>query len=303
MSHGGVLLLGGGGFIGTALANKLTAEGRQVHVLAPNAPSAAMNAHFLQGGLDNPELLAKLLPCCSTVIHLASATTPGNSASRPARELENLAPSLRLLDALQAYPEIHLIFFSSGGTIYGNPQRLPVHEDDPVAPLSYHGAGKAALEAFFHVFRGCGQAVTILRPSNAYGPGQAFISNFGLIRTMLEHARCGTPLEIWGNGENVRDFIYIDDITEACSRFVALPQDSGTYNLGSGRGYSINQMRRIVEEITGAELRVSCRPARDIDVRAVVLDIGRIHRELDWTPKVDLYEGVRRTLEWLRETP
>lgn len=94
MSHGGVLLLGGGGFIGTALANKLTAEGRQVYVLAPNAPSAAMNADFLQGGLDNPELLAKLLPRCSTVIHLASATTPGNSASHLARELENLAPSL-----------------------------------------------------------------------------------------------------------------------------------------------------------------------------------------------------------------
>jgi UDP-glucose 4-epimerase len=301
VSHDDVLLLGGGGFIGTALANKLTAEGRQVHVLAPNAPSAAMNAHFLQGGLDNPELLAKLLPCCSTVIHLASATTPGNSASRPVRELENLAPSLRLLDALQAYPEIHLIFFSSGGTIYGNPQRLPVHEDDPVAPLSYHGAGKVALEAFFHAFRGRSQAVTILRPSNAYGPAQALKSSFGLVRTMLEHARYGTPLEIWGDGENVRDFIYIDDITEACARFVALPQDSGTYNLGSGRGYSINQVRRIVEQVTGYELKTVCHPARGIDVRAVVLDISRLNARLSWKPQTSLEEGVRRTWNWLKQ--
>jgi UDP-glucose 4-epimerase len=295
------ILLLGGGFIGTALANKLTAEGRQVYVLAPNAPFAAMNAHFLQGGLDNPELLAKLLPRCSTVIHLASATTPGNSASQPVRELENLAPSLRLLEALQAYPEIHLIFFSSGGTIYGNPQRLPVHEDDPVAPLSYHGAGKVALEAFFHAFRGRSQAVTILRPSNAYGPAQALKSSFGLVRTMLEHARYGTPLEIWGDGENVRDFIYIDDITEACARFVALPQDSGTYNLGSGRGYSINQVRRIVEQVTGYELKTVCHPARGIDVRAVVLDISRLNARLSWKPQTSLEEGVRRTWNWLKQ--
>jgi UDP-glucose 4-epimerase len=295
------ILLLGGGFIGTALANKLTAEGRQVYVLAPNAPFAAMNAHFLQGGLDNPELLAKLLPRCSTVIHLASATTPGNSASQPVRELENLAPSLRLLEALQAYPEIHLIFFSSGGTIYGNPQRLPVHEDDPVAPLSYHGAGKVALEAFFHAFRGRSQAVTILRPSNAYGPAQALKSSFGLVRTMLEHARYGTPLEIWGDGENVRDFIYIDDITEACARFVALPQDNGTYNLGSGRGYSINQVRRIVEQVTGYELKTVCHPARGIDVRAVVLDISRLNARLSWKPKTSLEEGVKHTWNWLKQ--
>lgn len=250
--------------------------------------------------MDNPELLAKLLSHCGTVIHLASATTPGNSANQPALELENLVPSLHLLETLQAYPETHLIFFSSGGTLYGNPQRLPVHEDDPVTPLSYHGAGKAALEAFLHAFRARGQAVTILRPSNAYGPGQALKSGFGLIRTMLEHARCGTPLDIWGDGENVRDFIYIDDITEACARFVALPQDNGTYNLGSGRGYSINQVRYIVEQVTGIELKTSHHPARGIDVRAVVLDISRIEARLSWKPQTSLEEGVRRTLERLK---
>ena len=300
MNRSEVLLLGGSGFIGTALANKFAREGRQVHVLALNAPSAAMNANFLQGSLDNPDLLAKLLPRCSTVIHLASATTPGNSANHPALELGNLAPSLRLLEALQAYPEIHLIFFSSGGTIYGNPQHLPVHEDEPIAPLSYHGAGKVALEAFFHAFRSCGQAATILRPS-AYGPAQALKRGFGLVRTMLEHARCGTPLEIWGDGENVRDFIYIDDITEACARFVALPQDSGTYNLGSGRGYSINQVRRIVEQVTSTELKAVYHPARGIDVREVVLDISRLNARLSWKPQTSMEEGVRYTWNWLKQ--
>lgn len=301
MSGSDVLLLGGAGFIGTALARKLAAEGRRVHVLARHAPAAAENVHFLQGGMDSPELLARLLPHCGTVIHLASATTPGNSAGHPVRELENLAPSLRLLEALQTYPEIHLIFFSSGGTLYGNPQRLPVQEDDPVAPLSYHGAGKAAMEAFLHAFRMRGQAVTILRPSNAYGPRQTLKSGFGLIRTMLEHARLGTPLEVWGDGENVRDFIYIDDVAEACARFVELPQDNGTYNLGSGMGYSINQVRDIVERGTGVKLETVCRQARGIDVRAVVLDISRLEARLSWKPQTCLEEGVRRTWDWLRQ--
>ena len=296
-----VLLLGGGGFIGTALTNRLTAEGRDVHVLAHNAPLAAKSVHFLQGELDDPELLAKLLPGCSTVIHLASVTTPGNSASHPVGELANLAPSLRLLETLQAFPEIHLIFFSSGGAIYGNPQRLPVQEDEPAAPLSYHGAGKAALEAFLCAFRGHGQAVTILRPSNAYGPGQMLKNNFGLIRTMLEHTRSGTPLEIWGDGENIRDFIYIDDIVEAGMHFINLPNDSGTYNLGSGTGYSINQVRRIVEQVTGIKLKTSHHPARGVDVRSIVLDISRLEERLSWKPQISLAEGVMRTWNWLKQ--
>lgn len=287
MSRVDVLLLGGAGFIGSALARRLEQEKIATHIL----------------GHHDTERLENVLPQCGTVIHLASATTPGSSAAHPNLELGNLALTLRLLELMQTQPETHLIFFSSGGTVYGNPDRLPVAEDAPISPLSNHGAGKAAQEAFCQAFRASGHAVTILRPSNAYGPGQITKSGFGLIRTMLECIRVGTPLEIWGDGENIRDFIYIDDVIEACMRLVDLPQDSGTYNLGSGAGYSINRIRYIVEEITGTELKVSYRPVRDIDVRAVVLDIGHIHRELDWAPRVNLYEGVRHTWEWLRETP
>jgi UDP-glucose 4-epimerase len=287
VSREDVLLLGGTGFICSDLAKRLEKGERAVHIL----------------GRHDAELLENVLPQCGTVIHLASASTPGSSATHPSLELGNIALTLRLLELMQSQPETHLIFFSSGGTIYGNPDRLPVTEDTPMAPFSNHGAGKSAQEAFCHAFRACGHAVTILRPSNAYGPGQIPRSGFGLIRTMLECIHLGTPLEIWGDGENIRDFIYIDDIVEVGMQLINLPQDSGTYNLGSGIGYSINQIRCIVEEITGTEFTLSYRSARDIDVRAVVLDIGRIHHELGWTPRVDLYEGIRRTWEWLQETP
>jgi UDP-glucose 4-epimerase len=284
MSREDILLLGGTGFIGSALARRLEQEKKSVHIL----------------GHQNAGRMEHVLPHCGTVIHLASSTTPGSSATDPSLELGNLTITLRLLELMQSQPETHLIFFSSGGTVYGNPQQLPVTEDTPIAPLSNHGAGKASQEAFCQAFRARGHAVTILRPSNAYGPGQTICHGFGLVRTMLECVRVGTPLEIWGDGENVRDFIYIDDVVEATSRLINLPQDSGTYNLGSGIGYNINQVRGIVEEITDTELKVFCRPARGVDVRAVVLDIARIQRELVWTPKIDLYEGVHRTWEWMR---
>jgi UDP-glucose 4-epimerase len=283
VSHDRVLLLGGTGFIGSALVARLVQEKRIVEVL----------------GHRDVERLEKVLPACSTVVHLACATTPASSASRPELEQGNVALTQRLVALLVHQPHTHLIFLSSGGTVYGNPVRLPVTEDMPAAPLSNHGISKVSQEAFCQAARGDGRAITILRPSNAYGPGQGLKSGFGLARTMLEHARAGTSLEIWGDGENVRDFIYIDDVVEACMRLIDLPLDSGTYNLGTGTGFSINQVKRLAEAASGREVRAIYQPARDIDVRAVVLDISRLRARLGWQPEVGLAEGLARTWQWL----
>ena len=148
--------------------------------------------------------------------------------------------------------------------------------------MSHHGAGKVAQENFCSVLRGRGQLVTILRPSNAYGPGQALRHGFGLIRTMMEHARLGTTLEIWGDGENVRDYIYIDDIVEATLRLIQRRQDSDTYNLGSGVGYSVNQIKDAVEAICNTKLKATYHQARGIDVRNVVLDNTHLVAKLSW---------------------
>jgi UDP-glucose 4-epimerase len=281
-----VLLLGGSGFIGSALAQRLKRENRPMHIL----------------GRHDAEQLEKLLPRCGTVIHLASATTPGSSSAHPSLELGNLALTLRLLELMQNQQETHLIFFSSGGTVYGNPDRLPITEDAPLSPLSNYGAGKASQETFCQAFHACGHAVTILRPSNAYGPGQKLKTSFGLVRTMLESVRDGIPFEIWGDGENIRDFIYIEDVVEACMRLIDLPQDSGTYNLGSGTGHSINQVHRIVEVICGKKLKTIYLPERGIDVRNLVLDNTRLNALLGWQPGVELADGIARTWEWLQQT-
>lgn len=283
MSRDGVLLLGGNGFIGSALTSRLQLEGIPVHVV----------------GRENLASLNLLMPQCGTVVHLASATTPGSSAQHPELEAENLALTLRLLALLQMHPATHLIYFSSGGTVYGNPAALPVAEGGRIAPLSHHGAGKAAQEILCQTLITHGHAVTVLRPSNAYGPGQGLRRGFGLVRTLLEHARAGTTLEIWGDGENVRDYIYIDDVVEATWRLIRLSEDSGTYNLGSGMGHSIIQVKQLVEKVCGVKLKTAHRPSRGADVRGVVLDPTGLKTQLNWTPGVGLEEGIERTWQSL----
>jgi UDP-glucose 4-epimerase len=235
-------------------------------------------------------------------VHLASSTTPGVSAREPELEAPNLALTLQLLQLLQAYPSMHLIFFSSGGAVYGNPAQLPVPEDALLAPLSYHGAAKVAQEMLCQVERAHGRRVSILRPSNAYGPGQGLRAGFGLVRTLLEHARSGSEMEIWGEGTHLRDYIYIDDVVEVTCRLIDDPGRSGTYNLGSGVGHSILEVCSLVETVCGRKIRTVLRPARGADVREVVLDCRRL-REAIGRPTVttDLVTGIRKTWAWLQQ--
>ncbi len=284
MKNGQVLLLGGAGFIGNALASRLRKDKVPVHVL----------------GRADTGRLQQILPTYSTVVHLASSTTPSTSSERPELEQCNIELTRRLVECLKVQPETHLIYFSSGGTVYGNPVQLPVTEDALLAPLSPYGMAKVTQEASCQELRDKGHAVTILRPSNAYGPGQGLRNGFGLIRTILERARMGTPIEIWGDGENVRDFIHIEDIVEATLRLIQLPKDSGTYNLGSGVGYSVNQIIRMVEVACGIQSKTIKLPVRGIDVRRVVLDNSCLYSQLGWRPDIGLERGIADTLDWLR---
>jgi UDP-glucose 4-epimerase len=280
VSRDGVLLLGGTGFIGTALATRLQREGIPVRVIGREGASSF--SHFLTG--------------CRTLIHMASATTPGSSSREPDLEQANLDLTQNLVQCLRGHPKIHLIYFSSGGTVYGNPAKLPVNEDVPRAPLSPYGEAKVEQEAMCLELQADGDsAVTILRPSNAYGPGQKVKRGFGLVPTLLEHARWGTTLDVWGDGDNVRDYIFIDDIIEATLRLIRRPQDAEVYNLGSGVGYSINQVKQMVEQVTGLQIKTVYRPNRAVDVRSVVLDSTRLFERLSWQPSVQLAKGIELT--------
>ena len=300
------VLIIGAGFIGSSLARLFADQDIGVHIMSPNPlNSADRRIHAHRGALGDELLLDNLLSRCDTVFHAASATTPGSSTHDPVIEgTHNILPTLELLGALQRHPNVHLIYLSSGGCVYGNPLTTPVTEAHPLKPQSYHGAGKVAIEAFLHAFRAhspTGQPVTVLRPSNLYGPGQALRAGFGLVRTIVERLRTDSVLEIWGDGETTRDFIYIDDFVDVCAQFVDLPQDSDTYNVASGLSCSINKLVEIAQHVCGKPLRVRYRASRRTDVRTVVLDTSKLKQRLNWVPTVTLEEGIARLWRSLAE--
>lgn len=304
MNRKSILLLGGGGFIGSALARRLKQGKYVVHIVNLQAESSVdpdLIVH--RGSMDDRGLLEELLPECGTLIHLASATTPGDSADHPLQEATaNIGPSLRLLEVLEEIEIPNLIYFSSGGTLYGNPKDLPVNEDYSLSPISYHGAGKWAIEAFLRVYASRpGRSLVILRPSNLYGPGQSVRQGFGVIRTMLDHLRFDTEMKIWGRGNTVRDFLFIDDMVDVCARLLDRPGEQGIYNVGSGIGHSLNQLKEIIERVCGKKLRVVYSPERRGDVRSIVLDCSRLMAHLDWRPAVSLEEGIHLTWKWLQD--
>ena len=301
----GILLIGGNGFLGLALAHALAGKGREVHVLSRAAePGQRAGITFHRGSQGDAAVIAPLMKQCDTLVHLASTTTPGSSARRPTIDTEeNLLPAARLTEAMSSHPPERFIFVSSGGAIYGNPRQLPADESLLPNPLSYHAAGKIALESLFTAFAHTNSvSLAILRPSNVYGPGQQLRSGFGLVRTLLEKALNDTPVEMWGDGDAVRDYLYIDDAVAACLRLIDTEQAIGPFNAGSGSGTSIADLVALVGRVTGRELEVVQRPARGTDVRAIVLDSTRLKSTTSWIPRTDLEEGVQRTWESLQES-
>jgi UDP-glucose 4-epimerase len=299
-----ILIIGAGGFLGTALATKLVGSGRIVHSLLrqPIQPEGKLGKIHI-GSMDDTQLLRTILPACNTAFLLASATTPGSSAVKPSMEAElNLLPTLRLIETMQDFPSVRMVFISSGGTLYGNPGLAHATEETPLNPLSYHGAGKLAIEAFLHTLHlsSC-MDITILRPSNLYGPGQRLRSGFGLVRNVLECARRGESLTVWGDGESIRDYLYIDDMVKACEKVLAAKNPGWQiFNVGSGIGHSINQIHHLTQEITRLAIPVTYQPARAGDVRNIVLDCKKIRSELNWSAETKLAEGIRKTWNWLQ---
>lgn len=303
-SNENVLLIGGYGFIGTALTGHLIEKGFNVHVADQSAshPDPIPRATYFSGNLADEAFMRPLLDQCGTIVHLATTTTPGLSADQAAIEAEtNILPTLRLIDILRDVAPRHLLFVSSGGTLYGNPASRKVSETAAIQPLSFHGAGKAALEYFFKV---CAHTtrhtVTILRPSNIYGPGQPLKEGFGVIRTMLEHLLHGTAMDIWGDGSIIRDYLFITDMLTAVSGIIdGKSHPGGTYNVGVGVGHRIDEVIAAVQHVTGERLSVRYHSQRIIDVQNIVLNHSKLAARTGWQPQVPLDEGIRQTWAWL----
>lgn len=298
-----VLLLGGAGFIGSHLATALSLRGEHaVSVLEPTSASIDriqhLPIHLYRGSLSDTELLESILvqEDIQAVIHLVSTLVPGCGFTDFEKEFEQVvAPSIRLMELCSKH-HVKLVYFSSGGTVYGERATLAQFtEKDALTPISHYGWSKQMMEeSIRYMHRTQGLRYLILRPSNAYGPGQNLHGRQGLIAVALGKALRKEAVSVWGDGIAVRDYIYIDDLVQATLSLLGKEAAfDNTFNVGSGVGYSVNDILRILKEVSGLEVSINYLPARQEDVSHVVLAIDRIREMIDFQP-IGIQEGIRR---------
>ena len=204
-----------------------------------------------------------------------------------------------------AQRHITFVYFSSGGTVYGNRTDLkPFVETDAMAPISYYGWSKQMMEnSIQYVHRTAGLKYLILRPSNPYGHGQNIHARQGLIAVAMGKILAAEPIEVWGNGSNIRDYIYIDDLAEAVVQLLEKDVYNTTVNIGSGEGASINDIIHILRDVVDEEVKVDYKPARSVDVSHMILDTTRqrSYINMEFTPLKDgielFYNDIKEKLK------
>jgi UDP-glucose 4-epimerase len=298
-----VLILGGGGFIGSALSVALAKEGKKVTVLSRTACNQTHNnIRNVTGAFNTPADFEPWLADCQSIVHLASNSTPGSSAGCPLAELEgNLRVTLALLEALQSHPGCKLIYCSSGGTLYGDNEIAPATEQSKLQPYSYHGAGKAAAEYFISSWSTqFATSATILRPSNVYGPGQTARQGFGIIPTAFNKIIKDETLEIWGDGSAIRDYLYVADFIQLCLAIIDKPMAKGvvTLNAASGIGTRLDDLLSRIESVTGKPIRKTQLNKRQVDISRIVIDSRKAYERYDWKPQTSLTDGLKKTWGW-----
>ena len=300
------LVLGGGGFLGLNLCNRLAAAGAEVTCFSRSHPQPeALDPRVARvtGQFTDRLAIANAVERQDIVFHLIAGSIPESSNRDPSAELEATPiATLHLLEICRSARIRKIVFSSSGGAIYGIPRTIPIPELAPTDPISAYGISKLMIEKSLHLYRHLhGIDYQILRIANPYGRFQLGTKHQGLIGSYIHRILLGHPLEVWGTGEVVRDFLHIDDVSNAFLAAVAYDGPHKVMNVGSSMGLSVNQVISELETAFGCG-RLPCvhKPSRAADVPANVLDTGLIQSELGWRPRVTLSEGLTGTIAWMR---
>ncbi len=297
------MVTGGAGFIGSHLVDALVARGDEVHVVdnlstgsRENLASAA-ELHKLDirdEALE--ELAARLRP--EVVFHLAAQADVGTSVERPAFDAEvNVVGTVRVLAAARA-ANARVVFTSSGGAIYGECER-PAREDDDPQPLSPYAASKLAGEEYLATWNRLYRVSHVTcRLANVYGPRQQTTLEGGVIAIFLDRLRDGQETEIFGDGEQTRDFVYVGDVVAALLA-AAASHAGGLYNIGTGVATTVGELHRLCAQTAGVDQQPRFSPARPGDLRQSVVDPSLAAHELEWRAATTLADGLPRTWNWV----
>ena len=294
-----ICIIGGGGFIGQWVARRLLARGDSVVVMGRSQRPRGLPAEigYVMAEYGDDQALGKVMEQTETLIHLAYATVPSTSFSDPIFDLmENVPSSVALFQQAAAAGVKRLVLVSSGGTVYGDTESLPIREEAPTNPISPYGITKLTIERYAHMYHALmGLPVVTMRPGNAYGvrcdgsPGGGFVS------AAVKSAVSGAPLHIFGDGSAVRDYIHVSDVAAGIVAGLVAGVPGETYNIGTGIGLSNADVVRLVGTVLGSKqgrIEVQYQPFRGFDVAANVLDSSRLAAVSGWKPTVSMEAGI-----------
>jgi UDP-glucose 4-epimerase len=299
------VVVGGNGFIGSHLVDRLAGLGWAVTVLdqrrRPWDPLPAAVRQLDLPLLAGPDLAAALAGA-EVLFHLAWASIHEASNRDPAADLvANVLPSLALLDAARAARLRRFVFVSSGGTVYGPARALPIPESHPTEPRSAYGIHKLVVEKHLALAQHLhGLEGVVLRPSVAYGPRQSPFRRQGAVAVFLHRVARGEPLTLYGDAS--RDYLYVEDLVAALVAAATRPGAAGgVFNLGGAAEVTLGELVAAVERTVGRAATVQREPRRPFDAPRIVLDTRAAGERLGWRPGVALDEGLARSWAWLRE--
>ncbi len=302
-----VLVTGGVGFIGSNLTEALCKEGHEVTVLDDFSSSgrktlATKGARLVKGSVGDKELLERLLPGTEVVFHLASTGVPQLSIKHPIPFFKNnIMNGLTLLDAMRATGVKKIIYSSSSGA-YGEPERLPIREDDRKEPVNPYGASKLvfehALSSYYHAF---GIESVSLRYFNVYGPGDRQQPVTRAVPSWIQAALKGEVVPVYWGLAQTKDYVFVGDAVRANLLAAAKGKGAVVYNVGSGKGYRMSELFCLLERVLGRKL-----PKKDLGERAgdpsvLVADTTLIQKELGWSPHIDITDGIRETVNFYQK--
>jgi UDP-glucose 4-epimerase len=291
-----VALIGGAGFIGCAVASALAARGMSPVLFDIPARLAATadlvpDAERVPFDFALDADAAPVLGGFDALAHLGATTHPARSMDSMVYDAaSNIPTSVRLFEAAAERGIERLVFASSGGTVYGSPSRLPVRESAPTNPLSAYGVSKLAIEHYLALIPGV-QGIS-LRLANPYGSFQLRGSAIGVIARYARRIAEGQPLEVWGDGSVVRDYIAVEDVAEAFVAALCGRLPAGTFNVGSGEGVRLDEIIALLFATSGRTVPVEYLPARRFDVPSIVLDCAALRAQAPWVPRIALAEGI-----------
>jgi UDP-glucose 4-epimerase len=303
-----ILVTGGAGFVGSALTRHLVRAGAKVTVLddlfTGTAEALPTGAELVVGSVVDRELVDRLVSQNRLIFHLAARNIIASTAN-PRDDFEtNIGGTLNILMAAREN-QVERVVYTSSASVYGNPRSIPINEDDGLVPLSPYAVSKLGGEHYCLAFyESYGLPVASVRYSNVYGPGQRPDNPYcGVVSKFMQAAHEGTPLSIHGDGEQTRDYTYIDDAVDATLTAAIHPKAEGeVFNVGTGVETSVNALAIAVGRALDTPIEIARLDRRDIDnIRRRIVNIEKARRMLRWSPQVTLSRGLGQTAKWYLE--